>query len=337
MSRRAIVLAWCLGFMTAAVSHAEPARIAQRWASSGIAYAETDSLAACRLADGAVRVYATAKDGNRIDVFDAATGRHVQSFGETGSATGQLAYPNGIIVATLDGRPFVLVVERDNHRVQAFRADSGEPAGVLGSDELHRPYGCALSLAGDAPLLFVTDTEVPAGETVNVFKLSLDGSALRGALVRSFGDSDGDGRIRTAESIAVDDRHGHVLLCDEHESARDVKVYTLDGAFTGRSFGRSDVVREPEGIAIVDSPGSGVIILTDQQKALSVWHLYDRRTFAHLASCTGEPTIANTDGICVLAEPFGPFAGGAMFAVHDDAEVRAYALEDIVALAPRPR
>lgn len=335
MHNRAYVIGVLLAAWHVAPAVSEPVRVPQRWASTGVNYAETDSLAAARLDDGAVRVFATAKEGDRIDVFDATNGKFIKSFGSAGNGPGQFAYPNGIVVAALDGKPYILIIERDNHRVQAFRADNLAPAGVFGGAELHRPYGAALATIDGAPHLFVTDTEVPAAETVNVYELALDGSSVRGTFVRSFGDADGPGFVRDPESIAIDPQHGHVLLCDEHKSARDVKVYTLDGTFTGKTLGRSEVEREPEGIVVVDSPAGGAIILTDQQKALSVWHLYDRRTFEHLGAFTGDPTVANTDGICFFADPFGPFPAGALFAVHDDADIRAYALADVLKTAKR--
>ena len=78
-----------------------------------------------------------------------------------------------------------------------------------------------------------------------------------------------------------------------------------------------------------------MLIVTDQQKAISVWHVYDRRTLAYRGAFTGTPTVANTDGICVHVTPFGPFTGGALFAVHDDLEVRAYDMAAVLKAVER--
>lgn len=335
MNRRAsvsVIAIGAMGLFFAAVGQADPVRIPQRWASSGTTYAETDSLAALVLPEGVVQVYATSKEGDRVDVFEGETGKFIRSFGKRGNGPGELAYPNGIVAAYIGGYPIVWVVERDNHRVQAFFADMNTPLGTFGADALHRPYGCSLSETDGKLYLYVTDTEVPADKTVKVFEVEFKAPVMTARLVRSFGDAKGAGKIHEAESIAVDDRNGRVLLCDEDKKQHDVKVYGADGVFADKTFGQEEIAREPEGVALLDGPGDGLIILTDQQKKLSVWHLYDRKTLKHLGAFTGEPTIANTDGICVFEKPFGPFKAGAMFAVHDDSEIRAYALEDIIAV-----
>jgi len=340
-----VVCLW--GQADPSAEHAEVSlpRVAQVWASSGVRYANTDSLASCVLPDGSVRLFATAKDGHRIDVFDASTGRHLEAFGRRGSGPGELEYPNGIAAVGLSPatpmapgdavRPVVLVVERDNARVQAFWPDSLRPAGVFGTGELVRPYGISVSAARGGPVVYVTDTRVPHEQTVHMYRLRLDGARVVAEHLGAFGDAAGSGVINEAESLVVDDRFGRVLLCDEAGKPRNVKVYTLDGRFTGTTFADGLVHGDPEGIVICDGPQGGCVILTDQQHDITVWHLFDRRTYRHLGAWTGKPLIANTDGICVHPGKFPGFEGGALFAVHDDADIRAYRLEDIVKLSAR--
>ena len=344
-ARLVCLLATTLALCTAASRADDLTPIRQVWASTGTSYAETDSLAACRLQSGDVWVFATAKDGDRIDVFDAIAGRFLKSHGTPGTAPGQFRYPNGIVTvefSTANERgpartPLILIIERDNHRVQAFYPGDQRPAGLFGSDVLKRPYGGAVSYRPDGVYLYVTDTEVPRNQTVRAFRLTLTPTGdLTADLVRTFGDPDGPGAILEAESIAIDDRAGRVLLCDEDPSQHNVKVYTLDGQFTGQVFGGQYVKREPEGIVVVDTPAGGYVVLTDQQEDLSVWHVFDRQTYTHRAAFTGQPLVANTDGICIYPAALPRFPGGAFFAVHDDADVRAYPLDAITRLAESP-
>lgn len=333
--------------------------IAEIWASAGVEYNNTDSLAACRCGDGKVRVFATAKEGHRLDIFDAATGRFDRSTGSKGSRAGQFNYPNGIVTLELGAddvdagsvRTFILVIERDNARVQAIDPDTGRSMGVFGETQLNRPYGGAICQHGAETWLYVTDTEVAPERTVHQYRLRLQDGRLVAEYVRHFGDREAPGRIIEAESIVVDAQAKHVLLCDEGGEPPElpngedgawptaerlkrvmVRVYTLEGKFTGTCFGAGLVRGDPEGIVLLDRPGKGIVLLTDQEDHLSTWHVFDRGTYEYRGSFTGEPRVANTDGICVYTKPFGRFRGGALFAVDDDEDIRAYDLADVIAV-----
>lgn len=321
--------------VTCAGAPADPAVAKEVWASSGGSYAETDSLAACRLPGGEVRVYATSKKGHRIEVIDASTGKHLGTWGKPGSGVGELKYPNGIAAVAFgaegtggESKVAIAVVERDNRRVQFFWPESGSPAGVLGAEQLHRPYGIAAATIGAKTMLYVTDTDVSPDQTVHLFELSLAGDVVTARPVRHFGEREGRGAIGEAESILVDGRKRRVLLCDE--TANNVKVYDCDGSFTGLTFGDGLVAGDPEGLALVEGHDGRYVILTDQRKAATIWHIFDADGYKHLGSWTGDPAIANTDGVAVYPREYAGFPHGAFFAVHDDAEVRAYRVEDIL-------
>lgn len=313
-------------------------QVPEQWASSGVRYNDTDSVAAARLASGALRVFATSKLGSRIDVFDGASGQFVTWFGGRGSDAGEVKRPNGICVVDFSrvgagGGQVLAVVERDGRRVQAFDVETLRPLGTFGEGKLMLPYGCAVSYANGRVFLYVTDNFCFANRTVRVFEVSYDGERLQARYVRRFGDLFGDGLIKKAESIVVDDAHDRVFLCDEF--GKNVKVYRRDGRFTGTVLAEGLVRGEPEGLALTPPAdgGAGYLVVTDQRLSRSIWHLYDRQTLQHVAAFTGAPRVKNTDGICVFAGAAGPFERGALFAVNNNSDVRAYRLSDIDALA----
>lgn len=322
-------------------------RVAQIWKSTDVDDANTDSVAALRNNGGRLLVLATAKWGDRIDVFDALTGRFMQHIGKSGDGPGEFRRPNGIAIARFDaqapiadaGGPsalremrdssVVVVVEREGARAQLLSALDFKPVGIVGAGILKRPYGAAISYRDPSTYLYVTDSEVPPDKTVSVFRLARSADGVTGTLVAQFGD-DGEGRILKAESIVVDDDLERVLLCDEDRSQHNVKVYGIDGKFTGRTFGDGIIVGDPEGIVIVNSTAGDFILVTDQRSKITIWHAFDRKTYAFITSFTGEPRIANTDGICIYPETFGDHPAGALFAVNDDADIRAYDLKAII-------
>lgn len=318
-----------------------PERIPRIWASTGAAIAETDSLAVCGMPDGSVRLFATCKKAHRIDVFDAATGKFLKSFGTPGSGPGRLNRPNGIVAVRFPPAPnaqaarhAVMVIERDGARVQAFWADTFAPAGSFGSDLLVRPYGGAVHYGPEGITLYVTDAKAPNDECVLEYRIDRNGEQVTARFVRRIGDSGGDGVVELPESIAVDAKLDRLLICDEENN--DVKVYTRAGQFNGSVFAVGLIDGDPEGIEIVEGLGrEGVVILTGQEDEITNWFVFDRRDYALLGAFTGRDKIANTDGICVHPAPFGPFTGGALFAVNDDADIHAFDLADIQRLLTR--
>ncbi len=303
------------------------------WTSSGVEYANTDSLAACQRSDGQHLLFATAKDGHRLDVFDAGDGTFLQSVGEPGMGPGQFMRPNGVVAVTFEKdkpgvsgptRTMILVIERDGHRVQAIDPDTFKPAGIFGTNELKRPYGGAVSYRDNGIYLYVTETGVPKPHTVRVYRLTLRDGQVDGKLLRTFGEDKGPGIIGEAESIAIDDKAEHVYLCDE--ASKSVKVYSLNGKFTGTTFGANLIAGDPEGIGLLDTREGQYVLVTDQRSTITYWHAFDREAHKYVCTLTGAPRIANTDGICIYNAEFGPFSEGALYAVNDDADVRAYKL-----------
>ncbi|MCA9257364.1 MAG: hypothetical protein KDA33_17075, partial [Phycisphaerales bacterium] len=91
------------------------------------------------------------------------------------------------------------------------------------------------------------------------------------------------------------------------------------------------IVKPSEAIgAHKDVEGEDFVLLTDQGAKITFWHAFDRQSLAHITSFTGDPSIANTDGICIYENSFNSHDKGAMFAVNDDADVRAYDLGKII-------
>lgn len=347
-------------YMYAVTSNAgsQPAlhTIPQVWQSQGVEYANTDSLAVANGPGGTPLVFATAKEGNRLDVFDVATGRYVRSIGSHGSGSGQFARPNGVITVrlpgtegptatqstsapaaggTAPGKEIILVIERDNHRVQAIRPDTGATVGIIGHDILNRPYGAAVSCRHGKVRLYVTDTELPKNRTIHMFDLHMTaGGRVVGTHITAFGQVDGPGVIAAAESLVVDDVQGRLLVCDEDNN--DVKVYTLDGEFTGVVFAQGMIPDDPEGIVLLNGTKHRYVILTDQRDHITIWHVFTADGYEHVTSFTGTPQVANTDGICLHHKPLPGFPYGGLFAVDDDADIRAYDVRHIYRLLGEP-
>jgi 3-phytase len=295
-----------------------------------------DSPAVWHGPDGQVWLLATAKEGNVIRVSDAGTGEPLTRVGGTGDGPGELRRPNGIAVVD----DLLIIVERDNRRVQVFSLPDFEPLGVYGEEELELPYGIAVHPEGPGQYVtYITDAyELENEETppdslldrrVHQFRLRVQDGAVAAEHVRAFGETSGEGVLHSVESLALDVVHGRLLVAEEEEGDSKIMVYTLDGRFTGDVIPASFFPNQAEGIVLYGcGEDDGYWVATDQGDDVNTFHVFDRVTFAHLGSFRGR-TVRNTDGIALTQRSYPEFPGGAFFAVHDDRSTVAFRWADI--------
>jgi 3-phytase len=307
--------------------------VSERWTSIAMPGEDLDSPVLWR--DGArqgAEVLVTAKQGDRVHRFSLATGDVVGVVGGPGTAPGTFDRPNGIAIRD----SLLWVVERDNHRVQVLALPTFRPLGSFGAEVLVKPYGLWVAPAeAGRRRVFVTDNYDAGGEEhrdtlamtrrVWMFDVRADGGTVTATTLRAFGDTAGRGVLHIVESLWADSVSGLLLIADE-DTARgmNLKVYDREGRFTGATVGDSVFRHQVEGIALDARPdGSGYWVISDQGKARTTFHLFDRVTWRHVGSFRGRRT-ANTDGIWLDASPLPGFPRGVLLAVDDDAAVAAF-------------
>jgi len=314
-----------------------------------------DSPAIWHGKEGQNWIVTTAKSSHCLLVEDAINGSLIRRVGGKGIALGQFNRPNGI---TIIG-DLCLVAERDNHRVQVLHLPDFTPMGSFGEDDLTQPYGITVMPKGDGLYtVYVTDNaeiedlgnqdtdeltpeqlsnidKTIYGQRVRAYEIEVEGSTIatmKDDLENTFGDIDGKGRLLVVESIFVDPANNRLLVADEAMEApgHNVKIYTPEGTFTGKTIGDGIYEGQAEGIALV--PGktedSGYWILTDQGKQNNYFHVFDRKTLKYISSFRGETTL-NTDGCWFDPTPSKRFPKGVFYAVHNDGCVALFDWSEI--------
>jgi 3-phytase len=322
--------------------HSAPVVVPEAYVSAESPGDELDSLATWRHPDGKTWLIATAKSSHQLVVFDADTGERLRAVGGKGSLPGQFKRPNGI--ATLGDR--LLVVERDNRRVQVFSLPDFAPVSSFGSDELRAPYGLWLNPDADGrgADLYVTDSfmygerfdQLPPmaelDQRVRRYRLSFPAEGgVRAEARGHFGDTGERNALRIVESIAGDPAHDRLLIADEYHPKSTLREYTLAGKATGRQLPEDTFSFEAEGVALWSCRrGKGYWVSVDQLAPLTVFHVFDRKSLRRVGSITGR-TVATTDGIALRSEGNARFPSGALYAVHADKSVAAFDLRDVIA------
>ena len=286
--------------------------------------------------NGETWLLATAKETDRILVYNASTGETIGRFGEEGDQMGQLDRPNAITVVD----DFALVVERDNKRVQVFRLPELESLGFFGQDFMVKPYGITVIPFDSLRYrLYVTDNyetpdeQVPPiaelDKRVHEFRISLINNELDSEHIQAFGDTTSEGALRKVESIMADPVYNRLLIADEDSIQNHLKVYSIDGTFTGELVGEGLFRFEPEGIALYECPDNqGYWITTDQDPDYNTFFVFDRETLRHLGGFKNTQTT-NTDGIVVHQRGFTNFPNGGFFPIHNDGNISAFRWDSI--------
>jgi 3-phytase len=297
-----------------------------------------DSPASWRAPDGRRWLIASAKGTHQLAVFDGNSGERMRTIGGKGAAPGEFNRPNG--VAVIDD--LLLVVERDNHRVQLLALPTFEPLATFGQDVLREPYGLwARALDGGYEVIVSDNYMSPAnkdvpppladlGERFKRFRLERAGGRWQGKLVGSFGDTGEQGAVRIAESVFGDVANDRLMIAEEDVAVgTQLREYGLDGRYRGRNIGAGLFRAQAEGMALLQcADGSGYWIATDQFKDRSLFHVFDRRTLKHLGAFSGRVT-ANTDGVWLDTRGDARFPKGVFYALHDDQAVAAFDWRDI--------
>jgi len=291
-----------------------------------------DSPAFWKGDDGEYWLLATAKVGNAIVIYDARTGEFIKRFK---GRNDNLARPNGILVVD----DLLLIVERDNHRISLFTLPELNHLGNIGEKELKRPYGITVDFVNNRYHMYITDNYVMAngdrppadklGETVHHFTFYIKDGNLKSQHIKAFGDTHGKGVLHKVESLIIDRPYDRLLIADEQE--RNVKIYNLEGDFTGENVPNIYFNYEPEGIALFEcnEDNSGYYIFTDQHTKDNCFRVFDRKSITYIGTFGGKIT-RNTDGVVLTQKAVGDiFPNGAFYPVHDDGSVTAIDWADI--------
>lgn len=323
----------------AKVTHVE---VKEAFLTASTPQATIDSPASWRAPDGTTWLFATAKTGSGLMVYDGDTGVTWRELGREGQGAGEFGRPNGISVVD----DLLFIVERDNHRVQVLTLPALKPISAFGAHDLTQPYGLWVRpVAKETYEVWVTDAymagkrangwDVPPplaelGHRVQRYRFQRHREGARIEHLGAYGDVSAEGAIRIPESIVGDVAHDRLLIAEEDTATgTSIREYDLSGKFRGRTLGLGLFRAQAEGIALWQcADGSGYWIATDQFHDRSLFHVFDRVTLEHLGAFAGS-AVANTDGVWLQQQGTARFPFGVFYAAHEDKGVGAFDWRDV--------
>ena len=267
-------------------------------------------------------IFVTSKNNNDVMIMDRKDGRELARFGNTGNQLGEFKRPNGITI--IDN--LIIVLERENHRIQIFGLPKLDLIGTFGNDILVNPYGiCSLRLIDINNIarysLFVTDDQK---KTVFNFIIGMKNNKLMFVKYYPLIENNKPVRLERIESLCPDIKYNRLLVADE--ISKNIKIYNLQGEYI-ETIGDNIFIGEPEGMALVKTdPNNGIYITTDQLQNDNKFHLWNRQDLKYLGYFSNK-NIQNTDGICVSQQDYNC---GSFYAVHNDCAIARINLKDIL-------
>ncbi len=291
-------------------------------------------------------LFATEKDGDRIQVWRAPTGaayspRPFLGGVPDGTGPGEFNRPNGVWVVyhvphAGGFADILLVTDQTNRRVEVFRLPELEYFGEFGKDQVGKGYGISWYQDGTDFFVFITDNIPPASSPgkIKKYRLRPEGARLGADLLFGVGSSVGPPPLPNVESIAADFMNDRLHVCGD-EGGRLNRIFRLDGTYTGIEYGDPQFEFDQEGINIYDTGGGrGFLLVSDQHTdgTPNEFEIFDRVSLAsrgNFRSAPGPIVTTNTDGDYLEQRPLAGFPNGGFFAVNDDRNVHAYDWTDI--------
>ncbi len=276
-------------------------------------------------------IIATSKAKDFLQVYDAVDLSKVKKLGKEKGY--YFSRPNGIWVID----DLALVVERDNQRVQVLTVPDFKSVGFIGEKELKNPYGLSVHKIDNGYSLFVTDDyesddEVAPtnndilDERVKEYVFDYKNGKLTSKYIRSIGETTGEGRLFVVESIFADPENNVLLIADESNLNKNIKVYDINSGKFIKNIGSGQFIHQAEGIALYEcGNGDGFWFATDQSKGDNTVHVFERKSFDYVTSFKTK-TTQNTDGVWLTQNKFDGHDDGIFIMVHDDGGVSKFDL-----------
>jgi DNA-binding beta-propeller fold protein YncE len=153
-------------------------------------------------------IYVADGYGNACVHKFAPDGRHLKSWGESGTGAGQFYIPHNICC---DAAGLVYVADRENHRIQVFDPEGRYQTEFRG---VHRPCAMCLGGAANPSLIYVGEVGPAMRATLGFPNLGPRLSVLdaRGRILARIGDPQ-TGPFVAPHGIAVDS-HGDIYVAD---------------------------------------------------------------------------------------------------------------------------
>jgi hypothetical protein len=271
-------------------------------------------------------VLASARGKDQLHRFEAATGKYVESHGQSGSGVGQFRAPRGMAIADA----LLFVVDSGNRRIQTYTLPRMIPQQSFGSEQLKNPVAVHVDGDGSGTYRVYVLDRVDGAQRLEQFEFSV--AAVRRDVVVTRIEAEArhvGGRTLSASSPAGDPQAQFFF------DPGTARVYLADGAgFYAFDRDLQALVGGPElpklegaatgvgGIICPKRTDQGYIIVGEQVGSEQRFNVYTREDLRLVARFAGTETTRNST-LAVIDKALAFFPAGAVYAVTERRAVAA--------------
>ncbi|MDK9700433.1 MAG: hypothetical protein OEM52_09845 [bacterium] len=174
-----------------------------------------------------------------------------------------LDQPQGMTVAKVGGKEYLLVAASGSRRVHVLALPELKNAGSIGLNLFREPI--SVTVLNDR--MWVLDAGEQSTAKIKEFALAATDAGITGSYVKSFGGDNGPADLAKASQIVADPDGARLYIPIADSRGGWVSVYTTDGTYR-EQIGYDLIDGGAHSVAVWDCQGRGYIFITDDVNSL---------------------------------------------------------------------
>jgi 3-phytase len=220
-------------------------------------------------------LFILSKDCSKIFILNALSGKYIKSLGTCGDKVGEFDGPVDMTIYD----DYLIILEKDNHRVQIFSLPELVYVGFIGEIELSNP-NCieSIKLKKDNKefcCLYIgdnLDNKPSRRKCYFRFIFEINKMGIYDTEVLKI-EPDNKGELGYIESIRYDSVHDNLLIVDK--LSKDIKVFNFENNYK-KTILKDQFKGEPGDIDLMKDNNKGMIFIGDFSRLDNFFHIYSR-------------------------------------------------------------
>ena len=267
-------------------------------------------------------LFVLSNDSNKIFILNALSGKYIKSLGAYGDKVGEFDKPIDMVIYD----DYLMVLEKDNHRVQVFSLPELIYIGFIGEIELSNPQ-CIESVKlkkndKEFCCLYIGDNlDNKPSRRKCYFRFIFEINKMGIYDIETLKiEPDNKGELGLIESIKFDSVNDNLFIVDK--LAKDIKIFNFENNYK-ETILKDGFKGEPGDIDLVKDTNRGMLFVGDFSRLDNFFHIYSR-DLNHIMTLSSELVLKN-NCFCIINHNHNKI----LYTADEDDCVLAYRIYEI--------